>query len=84
MRLWGGFYVYNLALTHQRYSLQGNIFVLFGKNCKVEVPKRKVMILALALFVPGILVAIVVYGIAGHVNGLRADLAQSQLIAVNY
>ncbi|HAE39976.1 MAG TPA: hypothetical protein DCG57_15305 [Candidatus Riflebacteria bacterium] len=54
---------------------------LLRRKLPFSLRQKIILILALALFVPGILVAIVVYGIAGHVDDSRADLAQSQLTA---
>ena len=52
---------------------------LMRRKLPFSLRQKIILILALALFIPGILVAILVYGIAGHVSASRADLAQSQL-----
>ena len=52
---------------------------LMRRKLPISLRQKIILILALALFIPGILVAILVYGIAGHVSASRADLAQSQL-----
>lgn len=60
-------------------------FTMVIRTClfQVRLPfslRLKIMfILALALFIPGILVAIIFTGIVGHAGASRADLAQSQL-----
>lgn len=52
---------------------------LFQVRLPFSLRQKIMLILALALFIPGILVAIIFTGIAGHADASRADLAQSQL-----
>ncbi|PKL46427.1 MAG: hypothetical protein CVV42_16400 [Candidatus Riflebacteria bacterium HGW-Riflebacteria-2] len=79
-----------IAAYQQMLKFASGLLVLFGFAMLVNVGLRRqklpfslrrkiIMILALALFIPGFLVAILAYGIAGHIGASRADLAQSQL-----
>lgn len=81
-----------IAAYQERLKFASGILVLFGFAMLANVGLRRqtlpfslrrkiIMILALALFIPGFLVAILVYGIAGHISDSRYDLAQNQLTA---
>lgn len=77
--------------SNQRFiSFVSGMLMLFGyamllHSClfKVKLPfplrNKLMLILALALFIPGLLVAIVMRGIVGFAESSRADLAQNEL-----